>query len=101
MSCSVTTLLNLYANFFPKAGCDKNMPGVVMAMARLNRPSLMVYGGTIRAGCSRLRPENSKLDVVNAFQSYGEFLTGKISEEVSFFLKEQLLMLYSRNARIL
>src|SRR5215510_5639954 len=40
-------------------GCDKNMPGCVMAMGRLNRPSIMVYGGTIRAGCT---PRHAKLD---------------------------------------
>ena len=58
-------------------GCDKNMPGCIMAMGRLNRPALMIYGGTIRAGCTTKRP---KLDVVSAFQSYGEFLTGNIDE---------------------
>ncbi len=58
-------------------GCDKNMPGSVMAMARLNRPAIMVYGGTIRAGCWK----NKKLDIVSAFQSYGEALAGTISEE--------------------
>jgi len=58
-------------------GCDKNMPGCVIAMGRLNRPSLMVYGGTIRAGCG---PEGQKLDVVSAFQSYGQFLAGAITE---------------------
>ena len=62
-------------------GCDKNMPGVVMAMGRLNRPSIMVYGGTIRAGCGSIGGEDAKLDVVSAFQSYGEFLAGKITEE--------------------
>ena len=62
-------------------GCDKNMPGVVMAMGRLNRPSLMVYGGTIRAGCATVRGEERKLDVVSAFQVYGEKLAGKINEE--------------------
>lgn len=56
------------------------MPGVVMAMARVNRPSLMVYGGTIRAGCSKLSPAQNKLDIVNAFQAYGEYITGKITE---------------------
>jgi dihydroxy-acid dehydratase len=45
-------------------GCDKNMPGSIMAMARLNRPSLMIYGGTIRAGRST---SGDKLDVVSAF----------------------------------
>jgi dihydroxy-acid dehydratase len=59
-------------------GCDKNMPGCLMAMGRLNRPAIMVYGGTIRAGCSK---DNDKLDVVNAFQSYGQFLIGAITEK--------------------
>ncbi len=58
-------------------GCDKNMPGCIMAMARLNRPSLMVYGGTIKAGCLG----EQKLDIVSAFQSYGEYIAGKISDE--------------------
>ena len=58
-------------------GCDKNMPGCLMAMARINRPSLMVYGGTIRAGSW----DNQKLDIVSAFQCYGEFLAGKITEQ--------------------
>ena len=57
-------------------GCDKNMPGCVMAMARLNRPSIMVYGGTIRAG----HVDGKKLDIVSAFQSYGEFIAGDIPE---------------------
>lgn len=60
-------------------GCDKNMPGVVMAMGRVNRPSIMVYGGTTAAGCG-LQPKNEKLDIVSAFQAYGQFLTGEISE---------------------
>ncbi|MCB9421548.1 MAG: dihydroxy-acid dehydratase [Ardenticatenaceae bacterium] len=59
-------------------GCDKNMPGSIMAMSRLNRPSIMVYGGTIRAGCTVDHP---KLDIVSAFQSYGEYLAGNITEE--------------------
>jgi dihydroxy-acid dehydratase len=58
-------------------GCDKNMPGCVMAMARLNRPAIMVYGGTIKAGCTQRHP---KLDIVSAFQVYGEFIAGKISD---------------------
>lgn len=57
-------------------GCDKNMPGSLMALARLNRPGLMVYGGTIRAGCWR----DKKLDIVSAFQSYGEAIAGTIDE---------------------
>jgi dihydroxy-acid dehydratase len=59
-------------------GCDKNMPGCLMAMGRLNRPAIMVYGGTIRAGCT---PRHPKLDIVSAFQAYGEFISGKMTEE--------------------
>src|SRR5438874_1926575 len=59
-------------------GCDKNMPGCLIAMGRLNRPAIMVYGGTIRAGCT---PRHPKLDIVSAFQAYGEFIAGKISDE--------------------
>lgn len=58
------------------AGCDKNMPGVIMAMARLNRPALMIYGGTIKPG----HWQGKTLDIISAFQSYGEFLAHKIDE---------------------
>lgn len=58
-------------------GCDKNMPGCLIAMARVNRPSLMIYGGTIKAG----HLDGKTLDIVSAFQSYGEYLSGNISEE--------------------
>lgn len=58
-------------------GCDKNMPGVVIAMGRINRPSLMVYGGTIKPG----HWHNQTLDIVTAFQSYGEFIAGKIDDK--------------------
>jgi len=58
-------------------GCDKNMPGCLIAMGRLNRPALMVYGGTIKPGCLNGKP----LDIVSAFQSYGEYIAGRISEE--------------------
>lgn len=57
-------------------GCDKNMPGCLIAMGRLNRPSLMVYGGTIRAG----HANNQTLDIVSAFQCYGEFIAGRIND---------------------
>jgi dihydroxy-acid dehydratase len=57
-------------------GCDKNMPGCLIAMGRLNRPSLMVYGGTIRSGTLN----GEKLDVVSAFQCYGQYLSGSIDE---------------------
>jgi dihydroxy-acid dehydratase len=58
-------------------GCDKNMPGCIIAMGRLNRPSIMIYGGTIRAG----HIGNEKLDIVSAFQSYGQFIAHSITEE--------------------
>ena len=58
-------------------GCDKNMPGSVMAMFRLNRPSLMVYGGTIKPGFAQGKPR----DVISAFQSYGEYLAGTITDQ--------------------
>jgi dihydroxy-acid dehydratase len=57
-------------------GCDKNMPGCLIGMGRLNRPALMIYGGTIKPGHSHGRT----LDIISAFQSYGEFITGKIDE---------------------
>jgi len=58
-------------------GCDKNMPGVVMAMGRLNRPALMIYGGTIKPGHSKT---GATLDIVSAFQSYGQYIAGSIDE---------------------
>ncbi|KAL8650543.1 MAG: hypothetical protein Q9210_003761 [Variospora velana] len=64
-------------------GCDKNMPGVVMAMGRVNRPSLMVYGGTIKPGCAKTQ-NNANIDIISAFQSYGQFITGEINEEERF-----------------
>ena len=59
-------------------GCDKNMPGCLIAMGRLNRPAIMVYGGTIRAGCTAQFPQ---LDIVSAFQSYGEKVYDRITED--------------------
>ncbi|HLD14655.1 MAG TPA: dihydroxy-acid dehydratase [Burkholderiales bacterium] len=58
-------------------GCDKNMPGCLIAMGRLNRPALMIYGGTIKPGHSK---KGEVLDIVSAFQSYGEFIAGKLDE---------------------
>lgn len=59
-------------------GCDKNMPGCIIAMARLNLPSLMIYGGTIKPGYSKTQ---QPLDIVSAFQCYGQYLAGTITEE--------------------
>ncbi|MGY8768382.1 MAG: dihydroxy-acid dehydratase [Pirellulales bacterium] len=58
-------------------GCDKNMPGCLMAMGRLNRPAIMVYGGTIKPGFRN----DEKLDIVSAFQCYGQYLAGTITED--------------------
>lgn len=58
-------------------GCDKNMPGTIMAMGRLNRPSIMVYGGTIKPG----HFQGHSYDIVSAFQCYGEYVNGSITED--------------------
>jgi dihydroxy-acid dehydratase len=80
---SIETIMGaqFYDGLVALPGCDKNMPGTVIAMGRLNRPSIMVYGGTIRAGCAKIRGTEEKLDVVSAFQSYGQALAHKISED--------------------
>ena len=76
---SIETVMNAqwYDANISIPGCDKNMPGVMMAMGRINRPSLMIYGGTIKPG----HWKNATLDVVSAFQSYGEYIAGKIDDE--------------------
>lgn len=66
-----------YDGLVTVVGCDKNMPGALMAMLRLNRPSIMVYGGTIASGKYKER----KLDVVSAFEAWGEKVAGKISNK--------------------
>lgn len=66
-----------YDGLVTVVGCDKNMPGALMAMIRLNRPSILVYGGTIASGCYK----GNKLDVVSAFEAWGEKVTGKIDDE--------------------
>ncbi|KAK9284871.1 hypothetical protein L1049_024051 [Liquidambar formosana] len=58
-------------------GCDKNMPGTIMAMGRLNRPSIMVYGGTIKPG----HFQGHSYDIISAFQCYGEYVSGSISDD--------------------
>jgi dihydroxy-acid dehydratase len=80
---SIETIMGAqwYDGLVALPGCDKNMPGTVIAMGRLNRPSIMVYGGTIRAGCAKVRGTEEKLDVVSAFQAYGQKLAGKITED--------------------
>ncbi len=66
-----------YDGLVTVVGCDKNMPGALMAMIRLNRPSVMVYGGTIASGCFK----DKKLDIVSAFEAWGEKVAGTMNEE--------------------
>lgn len=65
-----------YDGLVTVVGCDKNMPGALMAMIRLNRPSILVYGGTIDSGCHA----GKKLDVVSAFEAWGSKVAGTITE---------------------
>ncbi|MDB3874881.1 dihydroxy-acid dehydratase [Flavobacteriaceae bacterium] len=65
-----------YDSLITVVGCDKNMPGALISMLRLNRPSILVYGGTIAPGCHK----GKKLDVVSAFEAWGEKVSGKIDE---------------------
>lgn len=62
-------------------GCDKNMPGCLMAMARMNRASVFVYGGTILPGCAVLKGEEKELDVVSVFEAVGKHASGEYSDE--------------------
>ena len=78
-SIETTMSAQWYDGLIALPGCDKNMPGTVMAMGRLNRPSLMIYGGTIRAG--DLPGTSEKLDIVSAFQSYGQYAYDKITDD--------------------
>ena len=75
---SIETVMNAqwYDANISIPGCDKNMPGCVMAMGRLNRPALMIYGGTIKPG----HYHDKKIDIISAFQSYGEFISGRIDD---------------------
>ncbi len=66
-----------YDGLITVVGCDKNMPGALMAMIRLNRPSVMVYGGTIASGCLN----DQKLDVVSAFEAWGQKVAGNLDEK--------------------
>jgi dihydroxy-acid dehydratase len=66
-----------YDGVIAVVGCDKNMPGAMMALARLNRPGMLVYGGTIRSGMYK----GEKLDIVSAFEALGKKFAGNISDE--------------------
>ncbi len=76
---SIETVVSaqFYDGLIAVVGCDKNMPGAMIAMGRVNRPSILVYGGTVRKG----HWKGQDLNIVSAFEAYGEKLAGKISEE--------------------
>ena len=76
---SIETIVNaqFYDGLISVVGCDKNMPGAMMAIGRLNRPSILVYGGTIKSG----KYKNKSLNIVSAFEAYGEKIKGVISDE--------------------
>lgn len=76
---SIETVVSaqFYDGLIALPGCDKNMPGCVMAMARVNRPSIMVYGGSIKPG----HHNGKTLDIISAFQAYGEFLVETITDD--------------------
>jgi len=76
---SIETVMSAqwYDSMVAVVGCDKNMPGAIMAMGRLNRPSILVYGGTISPGCVA----NKKLDIVSAFEALGQKVAGDITEK--------------------
>lgn len=76
---SIETMVETHAydGLVTVVGCDKNMPGALMAMCRLDRPSLMIYGGTIRSGCYN----GEKLNIVSAFEAWGKKVSGLISEK--------------------
>jgi dihydroxy-acid dehydratase len=76
---SIETVVSaqFYDAVVPVVGCDKNMPGAMIALGRLNRPSILVYGGTVRKG----KWKGKDLNIVSAFEAYGEKLAGKINDE--------------------
>ena len=76
---SIETIVNaqFYDGLISVVGCDKNMPGAMMAIGRLNRPSILVYGGTIKSG----KYKDQSLNIVSAFEAYGQKIKGKISED--------------------
>jgi dihydroxy-acid dehydratase len=76
---SIETVANAqcYDAIVPVVGCDKNMPGAIMAMGRLNRPGIMVYGGSVRPG----KWKGKDLNIVSAFEAYGQRMRDDISDE--------------------
>lgn len=76
-SIETVVCAQFYDGLIAIPGCDKNMPGCMMAIARINRPAIMVYGGSIKPG----NHKGEALDIISAFQAYGQFLVETISDE--------------------
>lgn len=76
-SIETNTAAQYYDALIAIPGCDKNMPGAIMAMGRLNRPSIMLYGGTIAHGSYK----GQKLNIVSSFEALGQKLAGQLNEE--------------------
>lgn len=76
-SIETVTQAQFYDALVAVVGCDKNMPGAIMGMSRLNRPSIMVYGGSVRPG----KWKGEDLNIVSAFEAYGQRLGGNMSDE--------------------
>jgi dihydroxy-acid dehydratase len=76
-SIEVVSQAQFYDALVAVVGCDKNMPGAIMGMSRLNRPSIMVYGGSVRPG----KWKGEDLNIVSAFEAYGQRLGGNMSDE--------------------
>ncbi|MDG2123982.1 MAG: dihydroxy-acid dehydratase, partial [Verrucomicrobiales bacterium] len=77
--------------FVALGGCDKNMPGCVMAMARMDRPSVFVYGGTILPGCATLGGEEKELDIVSVFEAVGKHAAGELDDEGLRLIEENAI----------
>jgi len=72
-------------------GCDKNMPGCVIAMARMNRSSVFVYGGTILPGCATVKGEEKELDIVSVFEAVGKHASGEYSDDELQLVEEKAI----------
>ena len=72
-------------------GCDKNMPACIIAMARMNRPAVFVYGGTILPGCATLKGEEKNLDIVSVFEAVGKHASGEFSDEELQMVEEKAI----------
>ena len=72
-------------------GCDKNMPACIIALARMNRPGVFVYGGTILPGCATIQGEEKDLDVVSVFEAVGKHAAGELSDEDLLTIEENAI----------